>query len=164
MAKRLVILLLPVVFTGCSVGRVKLPMTVGPSDPHISPIAARHPMAIAKEQAASRCRKGRSSLNGFQATSIDGSKTESLCRIPFYGTGQVTPRWQIQVLTPTLKPPPTCGVNMGLTGSKPSAGFFLFLNVRTRTMDDYNKQGMSPARRRAEATRRILTPPRARAA
>ena len=70
MAKRLVILLLPVVFTGCSVGGVKLPMTVGPSDPHVSPIAARHPMAIAKEQAASRCRKGRSSLNGLQATSI----------------------------------------------------------------------------------------------
>jgi hypothetical protein len=33
MAKRLLILLLPVVFTGCSVGHVNLPMTLGPSNP-----------------------------------------------------------------------------------------------------------------------------------
>jgi hypothetical protein len=32
MAKRLLILLLPVVFTGCSVGHVNLPMSLGPSD------------------------------------------------------------------------------------------------------------------------------------
>jgi hypothetical protein len=33
MAKRLLILLLPLAFIGCSVGRVKLPMTLGPSNP-----------------------------------------------------------------------------------------------------------------------------------
>jgi hypothetical protein len=33
MAKRLLILLLPVAFAGCSVGHVNLPMTLGPSDP-----------------------------------------------------------------------------------------------------------------------------------
>jgi hypothetical protein len=33
MVKRLLTLLLLLAFTGCSVGRVKLPMTVGPSDP-----------------------------------------------------------------------------------------------------------------------------------
>jgi len=32
MAKRLLILLLPLAFIGCSVGRVKLPMTLGPSN------------------------------------------------------------------------------------------------------------------------------------
>jgi hypothetical protein len=33
MAKWLLILLLPVVFTGCSAGHVKLPMTLGASNP-----------------------------------------------------------------------------------------------------------------------------------
>jgi hypothetical protein len=33
MAKRLLILLLPVAFTGCSVGHVNLPMSLGPNNP-----------------------------------------------------------------------------------------------------------------------------------
>ena len=33
MAKRLLVLLLPVALTSCSIGHVNLPMTLGPSDP-----------------------------------------------------------------------------------------------------------------------------------
>jgi hypothetical protein len=33
MAKRLLLLLLPMAFAGCSMGHVNLPMTLGPSDP-----------------------------------------------------------------------------------------------------------------------------------
>jgi hypothetical protein len=32
MAKRLLILLLPVAFAGCSIGHLNMPMTLGPSD------------------------------------------------------------------------------------------------------------------------------------
>src|SRR5262245_50751581 len=63
----------------------------------------------------------------------------------FCGTGS-------GALAPTSNTPPNLhGVDLGLTGKPASAGFFCFSNARTRTMDDFNKQGMSAARRRAES-------------